>query len=160
MKPFFIKIPELLGLGRQIGHINSRAFGVFSAEITAPILAQWVHCPWMFPLFNLKPLSLIPNIYIGIRIWTWAPKNYRFSLHVSVVCAIKYTYKLQIMVTKVKAFMQYKLLNKSKIFPTFIRYVQCTYCTQIFRYVFLRKLRSCCKINIAYVLISLVCFLL
>ena len=37
--------------------------------------------------------------------------------------AIKYTYKLQIMVTKVKAFMQYKLLNKSKIFPTFIRYV-------------------------------------
>jgi hypothetical protein len=31
MKPFFI---ELLGLGKQIGQINFRAFGVISAEIS------------------------------------------------------------------------------------------------------------------------------
>ena len=32
--------PELLGLGRQIGHINSGALGVFSAELSASILVQ------------------------------------------------------------------------------------------------------------------------
>ena len=32
------------------------------------------------------------------------------------------------------------------------------YCTKIFRYVFLNKeIAFCCKINIAYVLISFVC---
>ena len=41
--------PELLGLGRQIGQINSGAFGVFSAELSAPILVQWVPIP-CFPL--------------------------------------------------------------------------------------------------------------
>ena len=38
-KPFLLN-PELLGLGRQIGQINSGAFGVFSAEISPPILVQ------------------------------------------------------------------------------------------------------------------------
>ena len=37
---FFHWNPELLGLGRQIGQINSGAFGVFSAELSAPILVQ------------------------------------------------------------------------------------------------------------------------
>ena len=37
---FFHQNPELLGLGRQIGQINSGAFGVFSAELSAPILVQ------------------------------------------------------------------------------------------------------------------------
>jgi hypothetical protein len=32
MKPFFIEIQNL-GLGRQIGQINSAAFGVFSAKL-------------------------------------------------------------------------------------------------------------------------------
>ena len=32
----------------QIGRIN---FGVFSAKLSAPILALWVPCPW-FPSFN------------------------------------------------------------------------------------------------------------
>ena len=54
------------GLGRQIGQINSWAFGVFLAKLSAPILVS--PC---FPLFNhyfYKKLSLyihIPNIYLG-----------------------------------------------------------------------------------------------
>ena len=39
---FFHWNPELLGLGRQIGQINSGAFGVISAKLSAPILVQWV----------------------------------------------------------------------------------------------------------------------
>jgi hypothetical protein len=35
---FFHENPELLGLGRQIGQINSGAFWVFLAELSAPIL--------------------------------------------------------------------------------------------------------------------------
>jgi hypothetical protein len=38
MKPFFIEIPNFFGLGRQIGQINFGAIGVFSAELSAPIL--------------------------------------------------------------------------------------------------------------------------
>ena len=71
---FFHWNPELLGLGRQIGQINSGSFGVFSAKLSAPMLAQWVLCP-CFPLFNhylyfYKKLSLyihIPNIYLGFE---------------------------------------------------------------------------------------------
>ena len=33
--------PELLGLGRQIVQINSEAFGVFLAELSAPILVKF-----------------------------------------------------------------------------------------------------------------------
>ena len=64
---------ELLGLGRQVGQINSGAFGVLSAKLSAPILVQWVTCP-CFPLFNhyfYKKLSL----YIHIGIWIWSAKN-------------------------------------------------------------------------------------
>ena len=56
-------------LGRQIGQIDSGAFGVFSAKLSAPILVQWVTCP-CFPLFHYcfcKKLSHIPNIYLGLR---------------------------------------------------------------------------------------------
>ena len=68
---FFYWNPELLELGRQIGQINSVAFGIFSAKLSAPILVQWVPCP-CFPLFNhyfYNKLSLyihIPNIYLGL----------------------------------------------------------------------------------------------
>ena len=81
---FFHWNQELLGLGRRIGQINSGAFGVFLAELSAPILVQWVPCP-CFPLFHhyfYKKLSLyihIPNIYLGLgfefglqRIWDLA----------------------------------------------------------------------------------------
>ena len=37
---FFHQIPKLLGLGRKFGQINFGAFGVFSANLSAPILAQ------------------------------------------------------------------------------------------------------------------------
>ena len=68
---FFHWNPELLGLGRQVWQINSGAFWVFSAKLSAPILVQWVRCP-CFPLFNhyfYKKQSLyihIPNIYLGL----------------------------------------------------------------------------------------------
>ena len=35
---FFHRNPKLLGLGRQIGQINFGAFGVFSSNLSAPIL--------------------------------------------------------------------------------------------------------------------------
>ena len=67
---FFHWNPELLGLGRQIGQINSGAFGVFfRPNYQHPV--QWVPCP-CFPLFNhyfYKKLSLyilIPNIYLEL----------------------------------------------------------------------------------------------
>ena len=40
MKPFFHRNPKLLCLGRQYGQIYFGAFGVFLAELSAPILIQ------------------------------------------------------------------------------------------------------------------------
>ena len=67
---FFQWNPEILGLGRQIGQINSGAFGEFSAKLSAPISAQWVY---MFsiiqPLFQQKKLSSyihVSNISLGL----------------------------------------------------------------------------------------------
>ena len=37
---FFHLNPELLDLGKQVGQINSVAFGVFSAKLSAPSLVQ------------------------------------------------------------------------------------------------------------------------
>jgi hypothetical protein len=37
MKPFY-QNPKLLGLGRQLGQIDLRAFRVFTADLSAPIL--------------------------------------------------------------------------------------------------------------------------
>ncbi len=74
---FFHWNPELLGLGRQIGQINSGAFGVFSAKLSAPILVQEVPCP-CFPLFNhyfYKTLYPHPKYLFGIGRWIWAAKN-------------------------------------------------------------------------------------
>jgi hypothetical protein len=71
---FFHWNPELLELGREIGQINSGAFGVFSAKLSATILVQGVPCPMsMFsiiqPLFLQKKTSFcihIQNIYLGL----------------------------------------------------------------------------------------------
>ena len=82
---FFHWNPEILGLGRQIEQINYRAFGVFSAELSAPILVHTVSPFSMFsiiqPLFLQKTKLLYPHpkYSFGIGIWIW------FSLHVSVV---------------------------------------------------------------------------
>ena len=84
---FFHWKPELLGLGRQIGQINSGAFGLFLAKLSAPILVQWVPCP-CFPLFNhyfYKKLSLyiqIPNIYLGLG-FEFGPQRIR---NLAIVC--------------------------------------------------------------------------
>ena len=74
----------------QIVRIN---FGIFLAELSAPILALWVHCP-CFPLINhyfYKKLSLYlypyPKYLFRIGIWIWAAKNYGFCHRVSVVRA-------------------------------------------------------------------------
>jgi hypothetical protein len=60
-----------LGLGRQFGQIDLRAFWVFTADLSAPILVLWVLFP-CFPWINhyfYKKLSLyiqIPNINFGL----------------------------------------------------------------------------------------------
>ena len=67
---FFHGNPKVLSLGRQFGQINFWTFGVFSVNLSAPILVLWVPCP-CFPLIKhyfYKKLSLyiqIPNIYLG-----------------------------------------------------------------------------------------------
>ena len=53
---------QTFGLGQTIWADKFGAFGVFSAKVSAPILVQWVPCPFY------KKLSLyihIPNIYLG-----------------------------------------------------------------------------------------------
>ena len=71
IQPFIHKNPKVLGLGRHFGQINYAAFGVFSADLSAPILVLWVPCP-CFPLIShyfYKKLSLyiqIPNIYLEL----------------------------------------------------------------------------------------------
>ena len=69
----FFENPKLLGLGRQIGLKMFGAFGVISADLSAPILVLWVPCP-CFPLINhyfYKKLSLyiqIPKNYLGMGV--------------------------------------------------------------------------------------------
>ena len=68
---FFYQNPKLSGLGRQFGKIDFWAFGVFSSNLSAPILVVWIPCH-CFPLINHylhKKLSLyiqIPSTYLGL----------------------------------------------------------------------------------------------
>ena len=71
---FFHWIPELLGLGKQIGQINCGAFGVFSAklqesELSVPILVQWLHVFHYSSIISekLNFYNYIQNIYMGLR---------------------------------------------------------------------------------------------
>ena len=70
---FFHWNPDLLGLGRQIGQINSGAFGVLLAELSAPILV--VSSLSMFsiiqPLFLHKTEPLYPQSTSQLFIWDW-----------------------------------------------------------------------------------------
>ena len=62
---FFHWNPKLLDLGRQIEQINYGAFGVFSAELSAPMFGT-VHYS---TVISTKILSLsihISNIYLGL----------------------------------------------------------------------------------------------
>ena len=67
----FHQNPKLLGLGRQFGQIN---FGVFSADLIAPILVHTVSPLSILsitqPLFlqKTKPLYLNPKYLFGIGI--------------------------------------------------------------------------------------------
>ena len=63
--------PELLELGRQIGQINSGAFEVFSAKLSAPFWCSesLVHVFHYSTLISTKKLSLYihtPNVYLGL----------------------------------------------------------------------------------------------
>ena len=86
---------KLLGLGRKIGQINIWAFGVFSAELSALILVQWVPCP-CFPLLNhcfYKKLSLyihIQNIYLelGFEFGSQRIRDLAFMCPKSVVAVL------------------------------------------------------------------------
>jgi hypothetical protein len=63
MKPFFHQNPTLLGLGRQFGQINFGAFGVFLANLSAPILVSPLSMlSTDQPLFIQKTKPLHPNI--------------------------------------------------------------------------------------------------
>ena len=52
-------------LSRQFGQIHFGAFGVFSADLSAPILVLWVPCP-CFPLIN-HYFYKKPSLYIFIQ---------------------------------------------------------------------------------------------
>ena len=62
---FFHFDPELFGLDRQIGQINSAEFGVFSAKLSAPILV--VSPLSMFFLIQQLFLQKNQNLYIHIQ---------------------------------------------------------------------------------------------
>ena len=74
-KPLY-QNPNSLGFSRQFGQINFWAFGVFSADLSAPILVLWFPCP-CFPLINqyfykkTKSLYPHPKYLFGIGIWIW-----------------------------------------------------------------------------------------
>ena len=73
---FFCENPKLLGLGRQIGMKSFGAFGVFSANLSAPILIQRVLCSrsalFMFSMNQPLILQKTKPLY---SIWIWAAKN-------------------------------------------------------------------------------------
>ena len=68
MKPFFHSNQELLGLGRQVGQINSGTFGVFSAKLSAPILVMFSIIQPLFLQKKTKPLYPHPKYLFRIRI--------------------------------------------------------------------------------------------
>ena len=63
---------KLLGLGRQFGQINFVAFGVFWADLSAPILVlSLIHVFHQSTNISTKKLSLyihMPNIYLTVNI--------------------------------------------------------------------------------------------
>ena len=86
---FFHQNPKVMGLGRQFVQINFPAFGAFSADLSAPILVQWVPCP-CFPLINhyfYNKLSLyirIQKIYLGLGFeFEFGPQRVR---DLAIVC--------------------------------------------------------------------------
>ena len=94
---FFHLNADLLDLGRQIRQINFWAFGVFSAELSAPILDcdSLVHVfHYSTQLFLQKPLYPHPKYLFGLKIW----------IRVSVVRALSL-----LVVDLVNFYMNYKI---------------------------------------------------
>ena len=83
MKHFFIEIPISLGLGRQFGHIDFEAFGVFSFHLLAPILVPLSMFSINQLLFLQKNLYIqIPNIHLGFGC-DFGPQRIR---NLAIVC--------------------------------------------------------------------------
>ena len=101
---FFFENPKLLGLGRQIGPKFFGAFGVFSADLSAPILVLWVPCP-CFPLikhyFYKKNYAFISKTQQIIWEWELNSGCVRSPWTRSMVCSWK---------TKVRSTIWYILL--------------------------------------------------
>jgi hypothetical protein len=85
---FFHQNPKLLSLGRQFGPIS---FGVFSADLSAPILVCTVTPLSMFSINQ----TLIPNIYLGLGLgfeFEFGPQRIRdlaivcpYSVHLTMI---------------------------------------------------------------------------
>ena len=107
----FYRNPNILGFGRQFGQIKFGAFGVFSADLSTPILVQWVPCQY-FPLINnyfYKELSLyirIPNIHLELG-FEIGPQRIR---NLAIVCP----QSVRLTITEV-----YLLLSVGKLWPKF-----------------------------------------
>ena len=83
IKHFFIEIPISLGLGRQFGHIDFEAFGVFSFHLLAPILVPLSMFSINQLLFLQKNLYIqIPNIHLGFGC-DFGPQRIR---NLAIVC--------------------------------------------------------------------------
>ena len=91
-KTFFHRNLKFWGLNRLFGRINFGAFGVFLADLSAPILVLWVSFP-CFPLINhyfLKKSRLyiqITIIHLGLRLESGPQRIKGFSHLVFVVHA-------------------------------------------------------------------------
>ena len=62
--------PNILGLGRQFGQVHFTAFGVFSADLSAPILIECSESLAFHNLYFYKKIGLyvqIPHIYLELE---------------------------------------------------------------------------------------------
>jgi hypothetical protein len=89
MKPFFHWNPKLLGLGRQVGQMNFGAFGVFSAKLSAPILAHVFHCSIVISTKKLSLYIHIPNKYLGFEFGPRRIRDLAFMCPYSVAITIR-----------------------------------------------------------------------
>ena len=84
---FFSSKSRTFGLVQTIWAVNFVGFGVFLADLSAPILVLLVSCP-CFPLINhcfykkLRIYMQIPNIYLGLG-FEFGPQRIR---DLSIVC--------------------------------------------------------------------------
>ena len=81
--------PKVLGLGRKIGQKNFGAFGVILAELSAPILVQWILCLSLFNHYFYKRLSVyiqISSFYLGLGFEFGLQRIRNLAFVVRVIC--------------------------------------------------------------------------